>query len=137
MFTNDKRDEVKMLRQLRLLYMRSNNIIRMFLFCAIDFKLELFRSFCTSFYCCYLWTGYKKSTFNRLRVAFINAYRRILVLPWRCGVSGMFATYGIYDLEAIIRKQTFGFIGRFCKSCNTIVQTLENAWIIRIQLWDT
>ena len=37
----------------------------------------------------------------------------------------------------IIRKQTFGFIGRLCKSCNTIVQTLENAWIIRIQLWHT
>ena len=49
----------------------------------------------------------------------------------------MYATYGIYNLEAIIRKQTFGFIGRLRKSCNTIVQTLENAWIIRIQLWHT
>ena len=68
MFTNDKQDDVEMLRQLRLLYMRSNKIIRMFYFCTIDVKLELFRSFCTSFYCSYLWTGYKKSTFNRLRV---------------------------------------------------------------------
>ena len=48
-----------------------------------------------------------------------------------------FSTYGIYNLEAIIRKQTFGFIGRLCKSCNTIVQTFENAWIIIIQLWHT
>ena len=78
-----------------------------------------------------------KSTFNRLRVAFNNAYRRILDLPWRCSVSGMYATYGIYNLEAIKRKQTFGFIGRLRKSCNTIVQTLENAWIIGIQLWHT
>ena len=73
MFTNDKQDDVEMLRQLHLLYMRSNKIIPMFYFCTIDFKLELFRSFCTSFYYCYLWTGYKKSTFNRLRVAFNNA----------------------------------------------------------------
>ena len=137
MFTNDKQDDVEMLRQFRLLYMRSNKIIRMFYLCTIDVKLELFRSFCTSFYCCYLWTGYKKSTFNRLRVAFNNAYRRILDLPWRCSASGMYATYSIYNLEAIIRKQTFGFIGRLRKSCNTIVQTLENAWIIRIQLWHT
>ena len=50
MFTNDKQDDVEMLRQLRLLYMRSNKIIRMFYFCTIDVKLELFRSFCTSFY---------------------------------------------------------------------------------------
>ena len=76
---------------------------------------------------------------NRLRVAFNNAYRRILDLPWRCSASGMYATYGIYNLEAIrkFRKQTFGFSGRLRKSCNTIVQTLENAWIIRIQLWHT
>ena len=139
MFTNDKQDDVEMLRQLRLLYMymQSNKIISMFYFCTIDVKLELFRSFCMSFYCCYLWTGYEKSTFHRLRVAFNNAYRRILDLPWRCSASGMYATYGIYNLEAIIRNQTFGFIGRLRKSCNTIVQTLKNAWIIRIQLWHT
>ena len=86
-------------------------------------------SFCTSFYYCYLWTGYKKSTFNRLRVAFTNSYQRILHLSWLCSASGMYATYGIYYLEAI-RKQTFGLTDRLHKSCNTIVQTLENAWII-------
>ena len=90
----------------------------------MDVKLELFRSFCTSFYRCYLWTVYKKSNFNRLRVAFNNAYRRTLDLPWRCSASGMYTTYGIYNLEAIIRKQTFGFNGRLRKSCNTIVQTI-------------
>ena len=48
MFTNDKQDDVEMLRQLRLLYMRSNKIIRKFHFCTIDeiqdsrFKKRLF-----------------------------------------------------------------------------------------------
>ena len=46
--------------------------------------------------------------------------------------SSMYASYGISNLEAIIRKQTFGFSGRLSKSCNTNVQTFENAWIIRI-----
>ena len=92
--------------------MRSNKIICMFYFCTIDVnvKLELLGVFCTSFYYCYLWTGYKKSTINKLRVAFNNAYRQILDLPWRCSASGMYATYN--NLEAIVRKQTFGFIGR-------------------------
>ena len=44
MFTNDKQDDVEMLRQIRLLYMQSNKIIRMFYFCTIDVNLELFRS---------------------------------------------------------------------------------------------
>ena len=47
MFTNDKQDDVEMLRQLRLLYMQANKILRMFQFCTIAVKLELFRSFCT------------------------------------------------------------------------------------------
>ena len=61
MFTNDKQDDVEMLRQLRLLYMQSNKIIHNFHFCTIVVKLELFKSFGTSFYCCYLPTGYKKN----------------------------------------------------------------------------
>ena len=44
-----KRDDVEMLRQLRLLYMRLNEIIRMFYFCTVNVKLELFRSSCTQF----------------------------------------------------------------------------------------
>ena len=88
MFTNDKQDDVEMLRQLRLLYMRSNKIIRTF-YCYYYVKLELFRRFCTSFYRCYLWTRYKESTFNRLRVAFNNAYRRIIDLPWRWNVCNL------------------------------------------------
>ena len=67
MFTKDKQDDVEMLRPLRLLYKRSNKIIRMFHFCTIDVKLDFLMSFCTSFYCCYLWTGHEKSTFNKLR----------------------------------------------------------------------
>ena len=75
MFTNNKQDDFEILRHLRLLNMRSNKKIRMFYVCTIDVKPELFGSFCTSFYCRYLWTGYKKLTFNRLRIAFKNAYR--------------------------------------------------------------
>ena len=49
MFTNDKQDDVEMLRQLRLLYMRSNEIIRMFHFCTLDVKFELFMRFVRRF----------------------------------------------------------------------------------------
>ena len=73
-------DDDDMLRQMRTLYIKSNKLLRTFYHCSIDVKLELFRSFCTSFCCCYLWTAYKKSTFN-------NAYRRVLGLPWRSSAS--------------------------------------------------
>ena len=79
----------------------------MFHFGTIGVKLELFRAFVRRFTAAIYGQGTKKSTFNRLRVAFNNTYRRILDLPWRCSASGMYATYCICNLEANIRKQTF------------------------------
>ena len=86
-------------------------VITYFHYCSTDIKLELFKSYCTLFYCCYLWTVYKKSTFDRLRVAFNNAYRRVLSQPWRsCSTSAMYSNFGNNNFEATIRKSPYGFI---------------------------
>ena len=58
----NSQDDDDRLRQMCTLYIRSNKQLRTLYYCLIDLKLALFRSFCTSFYCCYLWAGYKKST---------------------------------------------------------------------------
>ena len=76
-FSSDKKDDNDMLKQLRILYTKSNRILRLFNCCSIDVKLVLFRSYCACFYCPHLWTHYKKSTHSKLRVAFNNVYRRI------------------------------------------------------------
>ena len=94
----------------------------------------MFKSYCTSFYG--LWTAYKKSTFDRSRVAFDNAHRRVLSQPWRCSASAMYANFGINNFEAIIRKSTFGFIQRLTKCTNSIIVTTEKSWIVRIDIWD-
>ena len=69
-FNTNSQDDDDMLRQMRTLYFRSNKLLRTFHYCTIDVKLVLFRSFCMPFYCCYLWIAYKKSKFDKLRVAF-------------------------------------------------------------------
>ena len=105
-------DDDDMLRQMRTLYIKSNKLLRIFYHGSIDVKLELFRGFCNSFYCSYLWNAYKKSTFYKLCVAYNNAYRCVLSLPWRSSASAMYANFGTQNLEAVIRKSTFGFIER-------------------------
>ena len=87
------------------------------------------------FYCCYLWTAYNKSTFDKLRVAFNNAYRRVLNLPWRCSASVMYANNSIQNFEAVIRKSTHGFIQRLAKSTFSLLMAIENSWIVRIDIW--
>ena len=87
------------------------------------------------FYCCYLWTAYKKSTFDKLRVAVNNAYRRVLKLPWRCSASAMNANNSIQNFKAVIRRSTYGFIQRLAKSTNSLVMAIENSWIVSIDIW--
>ena len=82
-----------MLKQMRSLYAKSNKVIRMFNHCTIDVKLLLIKSYCTSFYCGYLWSDYKAKTFSKLRVAFNNVYRRVLGLPTWSSASEMYATH--------------------------------------------
>ena len=61
---NIKKYDADMLKQLRSLYAKANRIIRMFHYCTVDVKLLLNKSYCTSFYCGYLWSHYKASTFS-------------------------------------------------------------------------
>ena len=57
--------------ELRLLYTKSNRLIRLFYHCSTDVKIALFRSYCTCFYCPFLWTHYKKSAHSKLRGALL------------------------------------------------------------------
>ena len=97
MFNTNAQDDEDMLRKMRTLYIPSNKLLRIFHYCS-DVKLELFKRCCTSFYCCYLWTAYTKSIFDRLPVTFNTAYGRVLSLPWRCSASAM---YGDFDIKGI------------------------------------
>ena len=82
-----------MIWQMRILYAKSNKSLRIFSHCTTDVKLVLFDSYmyCTSLYCPVLWTDYTKRTFSKLRVAFDNAYRKILNLPIWSSASTMYA----------------------------------------------
>ena len=114
-FNMNSQDDDDMLRQMRTLYIRSNKLLRTFHYCSIDVKLELFRSYV-------------------LRVAFNNAYRRVLNLPWRCSASAMYATFRIQNFGAVIRKSTYGFIQRLHKSTNSLITAIEKSWIVKIIL---
>ena len=93
-----------MIRQMRLLYAKSNKSLHIFNHCTIDVKLVLFDSYCTSLYCPYLWTDYTKRTFSKLRVAFNNAYRKIFNPPIWSSASTMHAENNISTFEAMLRK---------------------------------
>ena len=114
---------------------KSNRLLRLFYHCSTDVKLSLFCSYCTCFYCPFLWTPYKKSTHSKLRVAFNNVYRRILKLPPRSSASTMSARNNTDSFEVLIRKRIFGFTGRLNKCENTIIKCINNSWVLRFDIW--
>ena len=130
-FSENKKDDV-----LRSLYAKANRITRMFHYCTVDVKLLLIKSYCTSFYCGYLWSDYKASTFSK--VAFNNVYRRVLGLPQWYSASGMYAMHNIDNFEALLRKTLYGFVQRHENSANKIIATLIKSlndwhcWISRL-----
>ena len=48
-FSSDQMDDKDLLRQLRMLYTKSNRLLRLFYHCSTDVKIALFRSYCTFF----------------------------------------------------------------------------------------
>ena len=87
MFTPNSKDDVDMQRQLRTFYDGSYTILRQFAKCDESVKLVLFSSFCSCYYCPYLWLDMTKYSARILRVAYNYAHRKILKLHMRCTAS--------------------------------------------------
>ena len=124
MFSSNNSDDIEMLRQMRLLYCRSNRLFRMFNKCSKNMLIELCRSFRTTFYCPYFRTVHKKATFFKIRVAYNTVYRKLLGLCRRSSASEMFVMNNISNFEALIRTSIFAFKICLSNSDNTIINTL-------------
>ena len=128
-FSDNKKDDADMLKQLRSLYAKANRITRMFHYCTVDVKLLLIKSYCISFYFGYLWSDYKELTFIKLRVAFNNVYKRVLGLPQWSSASGMDVCY------ALLRKTLYCFVQRLENSSNKIIVIFIKSWTVCFVDW--
>ena len=77
MLSNDMKDDADMNRHMRSFYARSNVIFRKFHHCSASIKVNLIKTYCAP-YCSQLWVNHSKCSYNKLRVAYNNAYRRVL-----------------------------------------------------------
>ena len=131
MFTPDSKNDADMQRQLTTFYARSNTILRQFAKCDESVKLVLFSSFCSCYYCPYLWLDMTKHSARILRVSYNNAHRKILKLHMRCSASQMFADNNLLNFEALMRKMSNTFISRLISSDNAIIKVLLDNMVAR------
>ena len=106
----------------------------LFSFYSIQVKVALFKAYCTPLYCAHLWSSYKKSSIQRLQVAYNDAMRILLKIPRGGSASQMFVTAGVSTLHALLRHLMFTFMNRLEESGNSIIAALVNPSVLAIPL---
>jgi len=117
-------DDKDIQRQLRYQYCAANKLRASFYRCLNAVKNVLFRSFCTPTYAPQLWCNFRKSSMQRLRVAYNFGCRALYNLPWRASVSSHQVQCNIPTFEALLRKYTYLFLERCRKSNNILLRAL-------------
>ena len=110
--------------------------IRKFYMCTRKVKIQLFKSYCSSYYCGHLWWCYKESVFKRLVIASNDVFRNLLSLPRRTPASQLFVSCNVPTSAIIIRKQVLGLNQRLEESSNNlIVKMLDSSMVYQSSLW--
>lgn len=119
---SDLTDDDDIERQRRSISIISNMLARKFFKCSADVKKILFNAFCTNLYTCQLWTNYRLSTLNKLRVQYNDAYRIIFGYRRYSSASQMFAEGRTKDFRATMRQKIYGTRTKVMHHKNTLVQ---------------
>ena len=114
-------------RQIRSTYARGNMLINKFRKCNDEVKIQLFKSYCTSLYCCTLWSNFSLQEYSRLRTAYNNIFRSLMHVDRRSSVSKAFIDTGIDCFNVIVRKNIFSLRNRLMNSNNVIVKAVMSS----------
>ena len=127
MICNNIADDEAISSQIRSLYARGNVLIKHFNFCSDDVKSLLFKTFCSSLYCCHLWCKCSTESRRRIKVAHNRVFRVLMKLEHRVSMSHTFLLYNIMHSDVIIRNAMNGFVSRINASDNVLIFTIINS----------
>jgi hypothetical protein len=124
-------DNDEIMKQTRALYAKGNVFVRKFANCSHDVKIHLFQAYCTNIYCASLLSCYNSLTYQKLKVAYNNAFRYLFKYDRRCSASAMFVTNNVPTFDCLMRKFVFDFKLRAQESTNLLVNTVFNCHILQ------
>ena len=71
-----------------------------------------------------MWFDCTKTALKRLKIAYNNSLRRVMLLPWRNSVTEMFVNLGINSFAEMLRIYMFGLRSRVTTSYNQSLSSL-------------
>jgi len=114
-------DDLDIQKQTRSLYARANMLKRRFSAASLHTKCMLFNAYCTPMYGCQLWNVAYRYNYDRLRVAFNDAFRLLLDVPRWTSASSLFVLHRVPTFAAVIRKFTFTLYDCMRNSSNSLL----------------
>ena len=93
---------------------------------AVLFNSCIVHAYCSSLYCCSLWSNYTQQMYTRMRVAYNNIFRSLMHVDRRSSVSKAFIEYDIDAFEVLIRKNICSLRNRLFDSENVLIQAITN-----------
>ena len=124
---NDMSDCDDIKRQMQAIYSKGNMILRKFRKCTDNVKCVLFKAHCMNFYCCQLWSSFRKSLYSRIKVAYNNVFRQLFKIDRNEHISAQYVSKGINAFDVVVRKAAYNLKSRLCNSNNTILQAIINS----------
>ena len=122
--SDDLSDDDDINRQRRTLYVQGNIILRKFSMCFLEVKLTLFRSYCSPMYGVQLWWNYKKSTLNRLHIAYHNIFNLFIGMSKYESTSLLCTLFDVQCCQSVIRNMVYRFMCRLDSSVNCILNDI-------------
>ena len=122
--SEDLCDNKDICKSTRTLYARGNSIISNFRYCTEDVKVQLFKSFCSTIYCCHLWSDFSPDISRRIKSAYNRIFRILFNLYHRVSMPATLLKYGVLHFDILVRNSITGFIKRIESSDNIIIQNI-------------
>jgi len=117
-------DHIK--KETRSTFARGNMLIRNFKHCTDDVKVRLYKTYCSTVYCCALISTYHSVTLRKLHVAFNKIFKALMNVPRNSSASALFVRHRVDNFSVMRRKLTFNFSHRAACSNNNLVCDIIN-----------
>jgi len=121
-------DNPDIVRQMGLLYARTNMLIRKFSKCDINVKLCLFRAYCTQFYGCSTWKRFKVTVMRRFEAAYVKCVKSFFGFERRYSVTQMFFDLGLPTFNTVIHNTRVRFESSVDTHDNKLVMHVFHIW---------
>ena len=119
-------DDDHISKEIRNIYARGNMLIRNFKLCTTGVKITLFKTYCSSLYCCPMLTKYCKCTIGKVNVAFNKVFKVFVNVPSSFSPSWLFLICDVLNFPPLRRKLLLSFMKRIKKSSNVLISNSYN-----------